>query len=444
MFVEGFVEILGDFSPCYFDKVDFLLDFYLINYFKLNLHCFYMEGGDSLKFEVVKKIADTNFKVKDLSKISRVDSISPPSVFIGSKLRYPDVNVGILSPVQKDEDAWVYDNAKFWAENNFKINHVLFLRNNLLNSRFKTKVTDARLNKKMLDITKNVAIASRQVDVEIQLKNRVRFGRDKDKVLTPLGMNANLERAKLVGNVKVERKVDKVLNDELKASDSIKELYSNNLDEYSLSKILSVGVLGLKKDKRLVPTRWSITATDDIIGKQLLEKIRDYKWIEDYELFFGEYLGNQYLILMFPNSWSYELFELYFPGSSWNPSDELKASTDMETFKGRTNYAFNTSGGYYAARLPILKYLNSIKRQASVLAIRIETPSYWAALGVWVVRESVKKALKKRKRFDIKKEFLDSVKKISNIKYGFDINQILDRSKLLKYINTQKNLTEYF
>ena len=400
-------------------------------------------GGD-FKFEIVKKIAETNFKVKDLSKISKVDSISPPSVFIGSKLMYPEVNVGILSPLEKEEDAWLYDDEKYWAKNDFEINHVIHLRNSLLNSRFRTKVTDARMSKKLLDITKNVAIASSPVDVEINLKNRVRVGREKDRVLTPLGMSANLERAKLTGNVKVDRRVDNVINDDLKVTESVKILYKSNFDEYSLSKILSVGVLGLKKDRRLVPTRWSITATDDMVGKQILNRVRDYKWIEDFELFYGEFMGNQYVILIIPNVWSYELFELYFPGSSWNPSDTIKASTDLELHNGRTKYAFNTAGGYYATRLPILKYLDSIKRQGTVVVVRLETPSYWASLGVWVVRESVKKALEKRMKFDSMKELVDAAKKISKIKYKFEVDNILKRSKLLKDIKFQKNLTEYF
>ena len=400
--------------------------------------------SNDLKFEAIKKIAEANFKVRDLSNISMINSFSPPSVFIGSKLKYPEVNVGILSPLEKDENSWIYDDAKYWAKNNFEINQVLHLRNSLLNSRFKTKVTDARMNKKFLDIIKDVAVSFKPVELEIELKNKIQSGYEKDKVLTPLGMNANFEKAKIIGNVQINRHLDKILNDELKVSESMKILYENNFDEYSLSKILSVGVLGLKKDRRLVPTRWSITASDDIIGKQLLKKVRDYKWLEDYELFYEEFMGNQYLILMFPNIWSFELFELYFPGSSWNPSAEIKASTDFEGFEGRTKYAFNTAGGYYATRLPILKYLDFIKRQASVVVIRIETPSYWASLGVWVVRESVKKALNKKIKFSSKKELLDSAKGISKRQYQFDVDDVLKMSKLIKNITLQKNLIEYF
>jgi len=397
-----------------------------------------------IKFEIIKKIAETNFKFRELKNVSKLDSNSPPSVFVGSKLRYPLVNVGILSPLERDEDAWVYDDEKYWADNNFQISDVIRLRDSLLNSRFQSRVHDARLNKKFVELAKEIAVASKPVDIEIELKNRLNVGRKTDRITKPQGMRAGLKKAKITSNVKIHRKIDRVMNDEIKASEGIEYLYKNNFNEYTLNKILSVGVLGLKKNKKLVPTRWSITATDDTIGKNLLKQIRDYKWIEDYELFFGEFMGNCYLILLFPNVWSYELFELYLPGSSWNPSQEIKASTDFENYYGRKNYASATAGGYYAARLPILEYLNKVKRQASVLAIRIETPSYWAALGVWVVRESVRKALKRKMEFASKEELIDSAKKIGEIKYNFDPGDIMKKSRLLEQIKTQKNLVEWF
>lgn len=398
-----------------------------------------------VRFEIIKKIAEVKFRYKNFGQISSVDSTSPPSVFIGSGLRYPLMNVGILSPIDRDENAWVYDNEKYWAENNFEIKDVLQLRNSLLNSRFQSRAQDSRLNKRFVEIAKEIAISSKPVNVEIELKNRLRFNRDKDKVLTPHGMKAPLKEAKITGNVKIHQKLDKVMNDDLKASDSIEFLYKNDFDEYALNKILSVGVLGLKKNKRLVPTRWSITATDDILGKILTKQVKEYKWIENSELFFGEFLGNQYVILLIPGAWSYELFELYLPKSSWNPSEQIKASTDFEGYSGRKEYAFATAGGYYATRLPILEYLNKIKRQASVLVVRIETPSYWAGLGVWVVRESVKKSIgKKPMKFDSRQELIDSAGKIGKLKFNFDYSDIFHKSKLLNEKKTQKTLREFF
>jgi len=405
----------------------------------------FFDEMEDIKFEAVTKAAKFKFNYNDLKKISKFESISPPSVFIGSKLRYPDVNVGIMSPIEREDNAWIYDDMKYWAKENFSIAEVVHLREGLLNSRFKSKVSDVRLNKRFVEIAKDIAVASKPVDVEIELKNRLEFGRKNDKVLTPHGMRADLKDAKVTSNVKIERKVDKVINDELKSVQGMAYLYKNNFDEYSLSKILSVGVLGLKKDKKMVPTRWSITATDDTIGKYLWKSIREFPWIENYELFFGEFLGNQYLILLFPGVWTYELFELYYPGSSWNPTSEMKASTDYEGYEGRKDYASNCVGGYYASRLPILEYLNSIKKQASVLVIRLETPSYWAALGVWIVRESVRKALARGiMKFETKEELLESAKKIAKIKYYFDNSLIYGKSKLLKDMNEQSNLKRWF
>lgn len=399
---------------------------------------------EEIRFEVLKKIADTMFRVKDFKSVSNLDSTSPPSVFIGSKLKYPLMNVGILSPLEREKEAWVFDDPQYWAKENFEIKDVIGLREGLLNSRFQTNATVARVGSKFVDLAQEIAIAAKPVDLEIKLKSTIVGGRKNDRVLTPHGLKAPLKEAKITSNVKVHRKIDKVINDEIKASEGIELLYKNDFSENVLSKILSVGVMGLKKNKRLVPTRWSITATDDTIGKHLLKEVKGMKWLEDFELFYGEFLGNCYLILMFPGVFSYELFELYLPGSSWNPSQEIKASTDYESYAGRKTYAFSTAGGYYASRLPIVEYLHSIKRQASVLAIRIELPTYWASLGVWVVRESVRKALAKKMKFGVREEILESARKISRIKYNFDVEGIIRRSKLLREKKEQKDLGQWF
>ncbi|MCX6749135.1 MAG: hypothetical protein NTW17_00105 [Candidatus Pacearchaeota archaeon] len=401
---------------------------------------------DDIKFEVIKKIADTKFKYKELGKISELATSSPPSVFIGSKLKYPLVNVGILSPLERDENAWIYDDAEFWAKNNFGIRDVITLRENLLNSRFQSKVTDIRSGtKKFVELAQELAMASKPVDLEIELKSKVGPGFQRDRVVAPQGMNAPLKKVRITSNVKIEPKLDKVINDDIKATEAVEFLYKNNFSEYTLSKILSVGVLGLKKNRKLVPTRWSITATDDMIGKKLLEKIKNYKWIENHEFFFGEFMGNCYLVMLFPNVFSYELFELYLPGSSWNPGKEIKASTDMEDFYGRTTYASNTAGGYYAARLPILEYLEKEQKQASVLVIRIEMPTYWAALGVWVVREATKKTMENKKlSFNDMKEMIESVRKVSMIKFGYDPLKLFKKSIVLENLKTQMTLGKWF
>ena len=179
-----------------------------------------------IRFEVIKKIAEINFKYKNIDKISELNTNSPPSVFVGSKLKYPMVNVGILSPLEKDENAWVYDASKYWAEHNFGIKDIVNLRNNLLNSRFQSKVTDSRSeNNKFVQLAQELALSSKPVDVEIELKKKIGPGLKRDKVLSPQGMTAPLKKVKITNNVKIDRKLDKVIHDEIKSAEGIEYLY---------------------------------------------------------------------------------------------------------------------------------------------------------------------------------------------------------------------------
>ena len=79
------------------------------------------------------------FKVREVYK-DEFFSNSPPLIFVGSKLTHPNVNVGVLSPPEKKEDIWLYDDQKYWAEHNFDIPRIMELRSSLINSRFRTTI----------------------------------------------------------------------------------------------------------------------------------------------------------------------------------------------------------------------------------------------------------------------------------------------------------------
>lgn len=369
---------------------------------------------------------------------------SPPSVFIGSKLKYPKVNVGILAPPEITEDSWVFDAQNYWVEKNYGIRDIIEFRSALINSRFSTTVTS--LNEKLINIVQEIAMASKPVDLEVSLKKKVKFELELNRFNLPMGPRAPLNKVKITSNTKVHNKVEKVISDtDLKAVNAIDYLYENNFDEQTITKIFSIGLLGLKKNRKLVSTRWSITAVDDTLGKNMLNQIRTFDNIENHQLFYGKHLGNYYFIMLFPKTFNYELFEMYLPGSSWNPSNEITAATDYETFYGRKDYASDTVGGYYAARLGILEYLMKMKKQASILAIRLETPEYWAALGVWVVRAASRKTMNSNPiNFETKENMLEFTKTLIKKNFNYDINNIYKKSVLLNNILKQKTLTDFY
>ena len=367
-------------------------------------------------------------------------SSSSPAPFVGY-YGYPNVNVGILSPAKIEKKAELYDAPRYWADHNFKIPEIVDLRSSLINSRFKIEV---KKQNKFLEISKEVGMASKPVDVELSLDEKPRFKLKVDSYNAPMGPNAKLKNVQITSNPKISHYVEKVVDDiDLKAKNAILYLHKKEFDENFLTKLLSVGNIGLKKNRKLVPTRWSITATDDMIAKELIESIKDYKQA-DYLAFFGSYLGNYYLILLFPEPWSYELFETYMPKTSWNVDENINYTTDYEPYYGRKNYAENCAGGYYATRLSIAEKLEKMKKQASVLTLRFITGEYAVPLGVWVVREAVRKTMKNRPiEFASKDLMLNYASALVKKKFGYDVNNLLKNSIILRNIKHQTKLNTF-
>jgi len=384
----------------------------------------------------------------DNSLKQEFEGSSPPTVFIGSKLTYPIVNVGIMSLPEIKENVWLYDSPNYWSKEEISSKQIISFRKSLINSRFRARVFDIRKDAKLLRLVQEIGMASLQADVEIKLKKKPKSKLDFDSHLLPMGPAAQLKNLKVITNPKIPISVEKVYFDvDLKSIEALKYLYEKGLDEHQLSQLLSIGITGLKKNRKLVSTRNSITAIDDTIGKYLLTKIRDYKIINNYALYFGGHLGNYYLILFFPDIFSYELFEMVFPKTTWNPSSlsQVQIMTDYENYKGRKNYAEETAGGYYAARTPILQHLEKEKRQASILALRFVLSEYNVPLGVWVCRNSVRKALSSSPTyFETKEEMLKYAKNFIIGKLRLNINNILNQSKLLRETKEQMKLNQYF
>ncbi|MBI2146678.1 hypothetical protein HYU22_05035 [Candidatus Woesearchaeota archaeon] len=200
----------------------------------------------------------------------------------------------------------------------------------------------------------------------------------------------------------------------------------------------------MKQNRKLVPTRWSITAVDDTIGKQLMTEIKDFS-IGEYQLYFGGSWGNYYLVLFFPEVWSYELFESYlgYKVNPWSKEGNFY-STDYEAYEGRKEYAEETAGGYYAARLAILEKMKSLKRQHSVLALRFITSEYNIPLGVWVCREASRNALKEQPlRFSSEELMVKYAQEFLQRKFGFEIGVLLKESRLLKEKKQQMRMSQF-
>lgn len=371
---------------------------------------------------------------------------SAPAPFIG-RFGYPNINIGVLSP-QFSGDTSYYDSPKLWSKGNFPIGSIASLRYGLVNSRTKWNIKDIYKDKgrRFLDVCQETGMAKKGAELEVNLNKAPSLNFKLEKEITPFGPASQVKKARITTNTKIDTRVERVVSDtDLKAAPAIISLYKKGFEEAALNKLISVGTLGLKKNRKLVPTRWSITAIDDTVGKQLIKEVKDLP-TGDYQLHFGGSWGNYYLVLFFPEVWSYELFETYL-NKNINPwsKNNYAYSTDYEPYQGRKNYAEETAGGYYASRMPVLEKMKSNKRQQAALVLRFITSEYNVPLGVWVCRESCRKSMEsKALTFADEKLMLKYAKEFIQNKFGFNLDMLLKESKLLKNKRAQSKLSKFF
>ncbi|HSD58704.1 MAG TPA: Nre family DNA repair protein [Methanotrichaceae archaeon] len=319
-------------------------------------------------------------EISALPKIGkRMEGISPPEVFVGRQ-GYPMVRAGPMLPASE---------TVAQPSLGMDIGEIIALRSSLVRSEARMGVKEASIPGRLLESCQQMAMSSAPVGAEVAFfkppKGKLQF----DGVLSPSGPSAEMKGMEITTNPLIPRKVDQVVADkDVLAADAVGELYSSGIDTGHISRLLSLGLLG--KRRKLVPTRWSITASDDMAGKALKDKVVDRPIISDFQLYSGEDLGNHFEILLLPRAYSFELIEIWMSGSLWAPDGWI--GSDGEGLRDRKEYS-SLAGGYYAARLAVLEHLARQGRQASALAVREISEDYWAPLGVWVVRDVARKAL---------------------------------------------------
>ncbi|MEM3551097.1 MAG: hypothetical protein QXV01_08420, partial [Candidatus Bathyarchaeia archaeon] len=244
-----------------------------------------------------------------------------------------------------------------------------------------------------------------------------------------------------VGNTCWNHQIEKAYYDsDLKAAEAVSELYNRGVLISKIQKAFSVGALGLEKNRRLVPTRWSITAVDSIVSKIMIERVKDFPELGEYRVYESRYLDNIFEVLMIPGAWSYEAIEAWYPGTVWNPHGRnVVLYSDWEGYEGRTNYA-EIGGCYYAARLAVCEQLTKERRQAAVIVLREAHPGYIMPVGVWQVRENVRNAMKQK---PLTFQTLEEAIKHISTRFQISIQKWISRSKLLKDALFQKKITDF-
>ena len=349
--------------------------------------------------------------------------LSPPSIFVG-RYGYPNVFAGPLIS-ENENSIIVADTSSLYGKDLDFI-----LRNTSSLIRASTRINVKKAIGRIVDATQEIAMSLKPLDTEVKVE-KISISPNLDAYFHPTGPRVIPRRIDIVDNPDIPRKVDGVVEDRIRANNAIIELYKYGLSVDYLQRLLSSGILG--REKKMVPTRWSITAVDDIVAKSLLNNVKHYDTIDKIEYYANAFMGNEFHILLIPGIWEYEVVETWIRGSIYASSTFI--GEDYEPYEGRKDYAENITGAYYAARLAVLESLKERRRQAKVLIYREITPDYRIPLGVWVIRETVRHALRRKPKIfeDIDSAILEISKKVH-------IKKWIEKSRIIHNIRYQTTL----
>ncbi|MBN1762424.1 MAG: hypothetical protein JW878_05020 [Methanomicrobia archaeon] len=365
------------------------------------------------------------------------------SIFVG-RIGYPNVRVGPMS-VLEPKDAGIelgrFEEPSQWFAQGLGMDDIVELHSATLRSKHGEHIKSK--SNFVTDLTE-LALATKPVDVELAFKSKPSVNLTFSDMMRPIGASVNVEKMHVAENPKIPKQVDRIVSDDIKAVEAAHSLYGLGLDVYKVSTILSSGALGLSQAQRMVPTRWSITATDDIIFKKLAPEIKEFPTVDSYYVYESSYMDNHFLVLLMPSLFEYENFEAWFPGSVWSDARNPRPVIveDYEGFKGRKRYAEKEGGGYYAARLGVAEALHRMRRQAGVVVFREISPQYSVPLGVWVVRETARDAFRHRgEKFDTQKGALTYID--ARLRAQEEMPSRLKDFEALSRILRQKRLTDF-
>jgi hypothetical protein len=367
--------------------------------------------------------------------LDTIDGSSPPSVFVG-RYGYPKVRVGPMIPPLHG-DTTILDRTELWAGKS--IEEIANYRLSLVRGVLSVNVHDTagRYLEKMQELAMSERPAESEATFEKkpfadgELEKEVRLNTE----AAPFGPAAPIKTFK-ASSLSADQRIEVVHYDfDLKASDAVMELYKRAVDTSSIHRVLSVGMLGLKKNRKLVPTRWSISATDDIISGRLARENEASPAIDLFEVTQYTHLANYYSVILIPvDIWSFEMIESWFTNNG-----QIATGTDYEDARGLDHYP-TIAGAYFAARLAVAEHLARRRRKAAALVLREIHPDYVMPLGVWQIREGVREALKKSAQ---KFEKFEHAVSFANAGMSVSRQEIARKSRLWRAFRSQTRITDF-
>ncbi len=311
-----------------------------------------------------------------------VTAFSPPGIVV-EPLKYPIVRASVLASTQASEFISIYDHPDSWR--GLDSDAILKMRKCLF--RFGAQVDAKTMEPSpLVDTLQTVALSVNPLALHFEVSDIPQ----KDLVplggLLPTGPAVDARNATILNEPETSRVAEKITEQDIPAAEAIWKLldYEYTLDQ--VARLMSVGLLGMKDNRRLIPTKSAYKATIDAFVNRAIMELIDRPLTSKFTLSTAELHGDVFTIFAQPGMPRVDYLRVQ--------RTELGIERGF-SFEGIKNVSLDPKTSVFADNARFAVYHDFVQRRrgCQITVFHMSRNQRSEMLGPWRVRAGVKGAL---------------------------------------------------
>ena len=324
----------------------------------------------------------TQLKLEYIPSSKHMTVFSPPGICVKSG-KYPMLEAGFLASNEPLEHLSIYDFPEAWQ--GLDRDTIFTMRRHLY--RFLLPV-DARslqpegIVKPLQEIALSVRPIAIRVEGESLQPRRLQLRNGQ----LPSAGDVTIKSIELLSEPEISKVAERITEQDIPASEGIWRLldYDYSLDQ--VVRLMSIGLLGKKNTRRILPSRSAYKATINAFIDRAIMELIESPSVSSYEIYVSTLFGDRFAVLLHPGEARVDYLRMDLIGDNM---------TRGFAFEGLRQYPTDPKTSVYSDHARFSVYKNLVRRNqrchATIFHLSKEPRNQ--ILGPWVARAGIQETL---------------------------------------------------
>ncbi|MBD3404814.1 MAG: hypothetical protein GF411_01605 [Candidatus Lokiarchaeota archaeon] len=323
----------------------------------------------------------SQLQLESIEASSNLTVYSPPGVTVETA-KYPIMWAGVLASTQASEWLSIYDHPIAW--NGIQKEAILTMREYLY--RFVVPI-DARemMPTDMVETLQTVAMSVTPIALDVEVGRLPPRTLQTNGGLLPSSPQVQVKSMKIVSDPEISVVAEKISQRDVPASESIWKLLDFEYSLDQVARIMSLGLLGKLKRRRIIPLKAAYKVVIDSFIDRSISELMDKAEGSSSKLFISDFLDDSFVVVMTPGGPSVDYVHLQ------DYEMDKKRTLSME---GELNHMTDPKTILYADHARFSSYTQMLNehRNYHITVFHYSNKTTNQILGPWVARAGVTEA----------------------------------------------------